>query len=115
MFHTSVPGFDVDALQCVTLDNGNHVRFQADTGAQCNVMPLDVYKRATRDFKLSHVKPGSQRITAYGGSEIKVIGQVRLRVSRGDLKCRLDYKLVDQRGIRPLSMSGKEDSCLPGQ
>ena len=104
MFHTSVPGFDVDASQCVILclDNGNHVRFQEDTGAQCNVMPLDVYKRATQDFKLSHVKLGSQRITAYGGSEIKVTGQVRLRVSRGDFKCRLDCKLVNQRGIRPL-------------
>ncbi len=37
----------------------------------------------------------SQRITAYGGAEIQVIGRVLLRVRCGDFKCRLDCRLVD--------------------
>ena len=37
--------------QCVTLklDSGNYIRFQIDSGAQCNVLPLNMYKRATKD------------------------------------------------------------------
>ena len=29
------------------LSNGNYLRFQVDTGAQCNVVPLDLYKKST--------------------------------------------------------------------
>ena len=73
-----------------------------DTGAQCNVVPLELYKKATKDHKLAHMVPVSQRITAYGGAEIPVIGKAILRVWRGDFGCRLDCKIVDKSNIRPL-------------
>ncbi len=49
-----VDGSRVDDSQCVTLrfENGNYLQFQADMGAQCNVVPLDLYKKATCDYKL---------------------------------------------------------------
>ncbi len=87
----------MDDSQCVTLQLENVI-----PGAQCNVVPLDIYTKATRDYKLSQVKSINQRITAYGGSELHVVGRVLLRVQRGDFKCCLNCKLVDQRGIRPL-------------
>ncbi len=89
---------------CVTLrlENSNYLRFQADTGAQCNVVPLDLYKKATRDYKLKQIKPAKQKITAYGGTTIPVIGQTLLRVWRGDYRCRLDCRIVDTPNIRPL-------------
>ena len=65
-------------------------------------MPLDLYKKATRDYRLSQMKSVSQRITAYGGSELRVIGRVVLRVRHGDSKCRLDCSIANQQGIRPL-------------
>ena len=104
VFQTSASGVSVDDSQCVTLqlDSGHYLQFQVDTGAQCNVVPIDLYKKATKDYKLSQVKPVRQKITAYGGSELRVVGRVLLRVRRGDFKCRLDCKLVGQQGIRPL-------------
>ena len=66
------------------------------------IVPLDLYKKATKDYKLSCVMPGRQTITAYGGSELQVVGRALLRVRRGHLRCRLDCKLVDKQGIRPL-------------
>ena len=105
VYQTSTTGSRVDDSQCVTLklvESGNFLRFQVDTGAQCNVVPLDLYKKATKDYRLAQVKPSSQKITAYGGSELRVVGKVLLRVRRGDVQCRLDCKLVDQQGIRPL-------------
>ena len=104
VFQTHVDGSGVDDSQCVTLrlENGSYLRFQVDTGAQCNVVPLDLYKKATRDHKLQHIKPAKQRITAYGGTTIPVIGQTLLRVWRGDYRCRLDCRIVDTPNIRPL-------------
>ena len=84
------------------LESGNYLRFQVDTGAQCNVVPLDLYRKATKDYKLVQVSPTKPKITAYGGTEIPVVGKVLLRVWRGKFKCRLDCKIVDQENIRPL-------------
>ena len=103
IFQTSAAG-EIDDSQCVTLqlDSGNYLRFQVDTGAQCNVVPLDLYKKATKDFELSQVKPARHTIRAYGGSKLKVVGRALIRVRRGDFRCWLDCKLVDQQGIRPI-------------
>ena len=46
------------------------MRFQADTGTQCNVVPLGVYKRATKDFALALMTPALSQITAYGGTTL---------------------------------------------
>ena len=50
----------VDDSQLVTLqltESGGHIRFQVDTGAQCNVVPLGVYKKATKDAALVNISP----------------------------------------------------------
>ena len=42
----------IDAAQIVTLrlESGNYLRFQIDSGAQCNVIPMSLYEKAiTRD------------------------------------------------------------------
>ena len=73
-----------------------------DTGAQCNVLPVDTYKKATGDKTLSDVTPTSTQVTAYGGATLPVVGSVLLRVWREESKYRLECKLVDSRKIRPL-------------
>ena len=95
---------ELDDSQCVTLklESGNYLRFQVDTGAQCNVVPLVLYKKATRDYCLKKVTPAKQNITAYGGTTIPVCGSTRLRVWRGDYRCKLDCKVVDRDDIRPI-------------
>ena len=104
VFQASVTGNGADDSQFVTLrlENGNYLRFQADTGAQCNVVLLDLYKKATRDYNLKNVSTAKQRITAYGGNTIPVIGQTLLRVWRGNFRCRLDCRIVDAPNTRPL-------------
>ena len=82
------------------LESGNYLRFQVDTGAQCNVVPLQLYKKATEDHQLANMAPVRQRITAYGGTEIPVIGKAILRVWWGNYTCRLDCKIVDKNNIR---------------
>ena len=94
----------LDDSQLVTLKlkSGNSLRFQPDTGAQCNVLPVHLYKKATKDVGLKHVRQYQTAIVAYGGSKIPVVGEVQIRVSRGDNQFLLDCKLVDSTEIRPL-------------
>ena len=104
--------FGVEEISAVTLDDsqlvtlklesGNYLRFQPDTGAQCNVVPLHLYKKATRDFNLLNMTPVSTAIISYGGTSIPILGRVRLRVWHGDFRCFLDCNLVDSKRVRPI-------------
>ena len=99
-----VAAVQLDDSQLVTLKmkSGNYICFQPDTGAQCNVIPLTIYKKATGDVNLSHVTLARTYITAYGGHSLQVAGSVRLKVWWGDYHCKLECKLVDCDNIRPL-------------
>ena len=72
----------LDDSQCVTLklDSGNYIRFQIDSGAQCNVLPLKLYKRATEDVQMNDVIKCQSSIIVFGGSRLTVVGEVRVRV-----------------------------------
>ena len=94
----------LDDSQCVTLklDSGSYIRFQIDSGAQCNVVPLKLYQRATKDVRLKDVNRCQSSILAFGGYRLTVVGEVHVRVWRGDYKCILVCKLVDNDNIRPI-------------
>ena len=81
-----------NCMVTLKLESGNYIRFQADTGSQCNVIPITMYKKATRDFSLAHISPSQTAITAYGGQPIPVAGTVRLKVWRGDYQYKLDCR-----------------------
>lgn len=101
----------LDDSQLVTLhlESRRFIRFQPDTGAQCNVLPLHIYRQATNDKKLEKVKPVQTSLVAYGGSRIKVIGYVVIRVWRGDVSYLLDCRLVGNKEIRPIF---RRKACL---
>ena len=102
----------LDDSQLVTLhlESRRFIRFQPDTGAQCNVLPLHIYRQATNDKKLEKVKPVQTSLVAYGGSRIKVIGYVVIRVWRGDVSyLLLDCRLVGNKEIRPIF---RRKACL---
>ena len=102
VYQTELGSLDDSQTVTVKLESGSYLRFQADTGAQCNVITLTVYKRATKDYHLDNVRPSQQKITAYGGTIIPFCGTTLLRVQRGDYQCKLDCKLVDREDIRPI-------------
>ena len=86
MYQIEVSTVRLDDSQLVTLrlESGNFVRFQPDTGAQCNVLPLHIYKKASKDDKLKKVNRSQASLVAYGGSKIKVMGHVSIPVCRND-------------------------------
>ena len=104
MYQIEVAAVKLDDSQLVTLklESGNFIRFQPDTGAQCNSLPLQVYQKASKDEKLEKVNRTQASLVAYGGSKIKVIGRVSIRVWRNERSCLLDCRLVDSEEIRPI-------------
>ena len=104
VFPTQIAAIGLDDSQFVTLKlkSGNFLRFQIDTGAQCNVIPLTLYKQATDDYNLKQITPGVSQITAYGGTTLPVTGRVLMEVERGTHQYKLDCKLVNCTNIRPL-------------
>ena len=104
MYQIEVAAVKLDDSQLVTLklESGNFIRFQPDTGAQCNSLPLQVYQKASKDEKLEKVNRTQASLVAYGGSKIKVIGRVSIRVWIDERSCLLDCRLVDSEEIRPI-------------
>ena len=61
----SLPVHCLDDSQFITLriKSGSYIRFQVDTGAQCNVLPLDTYKKATGDNTLRLITPTNTEVS----------------------------------------------------
>ena len=70
----SATKLDDSHLVTLRLESGNFIRFQPDTGAQCNVIPLHTYKKAPKDRQLKLVESLKKTLVVYGGAKIKVIG-----------------------------------------
>ena len=80
VFPTEIATVHIDDSQFITL-KGNFMRFQVDTGAQYNVIPLALYKQATEDIHLHNVRPVQSQITAYGGTTLPVVGLIAIKVA----------------------------------
>ena len=94
----------LDDSQLVTLqlESVNFIRFQPDKGAQCSVLPLLVYKRASNDHNLEKVIFVHTALMLYGEAKIKVMGYVTIRVWRNGVTCLLDCCLVESCEVRPI-------------
>ena len=93
---------DDSQLVIPKLESGNYLRFQPNTGDQCNVVPLHLNKKATNDVDLCNVTPVNMVIILYGGTSIPILRTGHLRVWRRDFRCLLDCNLVDSKKVRPI-------------
>lgn len=75
VFNVAAVNLDDSQLVTLKLDSGNYLRFQPDTGAQCNVIPLHLYKKASKDYNLENMTPLKTAISAYGGSNLQLLAK----------------------------------------
>ena len=61
-----------------------YIRFQIDNGADCNVLPLHVYKAATGDHYLKNVIPSKTIVYVHGQIGTPSAGKVKIQVWRGN-------------------------------
>lgn len=74
--------------------NSRPTEMKVDTGAKCDVMPQETFKRVTTGEQ--PVKPNtSSNLVAYGGSKIKTTGMVTLSCSLKEQQHSLLFYIVD--------------------
>ena len=91
--------------QTVTLRvrDKHYIRFQLNSGADCNVLPVHVYKAATGDQQLQKVESSAVSLSGFGKQNVQTVGQVLLRVwrekhighKRATESCVLKFELVE--------------------
>ena len=90
------------SLVTLKVPGGNFIRFEIDTGARCNVLPIHIYKKATSDCDFKRISPAKSSITSYDGGNIPVLGTVKIQVWRGSFTCLLLCRLVESRRCRSI-------------
>ena len=58
----------------------NIVKIQVDTGAQCNILPAEIYIKVTGDTLLQSIKPCKKEIISYTVERRQIAGKVTLPV-----------------------------------
>ena len=104
VFQRGIVHLDESELIALRLESGNYLGFEPDTGAECYVIEVSLYKKATRDYKMENVDPIQSNATGCvrRNAALFVVGQVILKVYRNDTNCRLDCKLVNEETGQPL-------------
>ena len=94
---------DDSQLATLKLESGYYLWIQPDTGAQCNVVPLHLYKKATQDFDLRNLTPVNTAIIPMVVLQFLSSGKfLRVYIWRGDFRCLLVYNLVESKRVRPI-------------
>ena len=71
---------------------GNNIDFEPDTGAQVNILPLNVFNKFYPEEK---VLPTSTVLVAFGGQRIKPVGKVFLKCHNDSISKLFEFILVD--------------------
>ena len=96
----SISGKD-QALVSLTLNGSASVTFQIDTGSSANILPLQDYIRATKDFSKTNIVPKEITLVMHDHSKRKALGSARLKVEHKGNKHELNFVIVDQE-VTPL-------------
>jgi len=68
--------------------DSNSLQLKVDTGAFCNVMPKSVFKRLK--LKDVEIKSCNQKLSSFGGHQLKVLGRISLLV-----ECKRNFSVHD--------------------
>ena len=110
-FYLSVAGVSGGDREMVTLTvfkdaksaTGYEIAFLMDTGAQCNLLPVDVYKQVSGDQHLSFLySRGKSALILVNGEEHPIEGNATLFTSRKGQKPQIEVNAVRGGGYEPI-------------
>ena len=74
--------------------NGQPVKIKIDTGAKCNVITLDIFKRISHNKKIDKTK--AAQLVAYGGDTLTTLGSVNLEVYLLSISHNLQFHFINK-------------------
>ena len=110
-FYLSAAGVGNGGREMVTLTvskeskplSGHDVSFLMDTGAECNLLPLDVYKKVTGDLHLNFLSArGKSVLVLANGDEQPIEGKATVYVSRKGNAHKIEVNVVRGHGYEPI-------------
>ena len=110
-FYLSVAGVSGGDREMVTLTvfkdaksaTGYEIAFLMDTGAQCNLLPVDVYKQVSGDQHLNFLySRGKSALILANGEEHPIDGKATLFASRKGQKRQIEVNVVRGGGYEPI-------------
>ena len=84
------------------------IRFQVDTGSECDVLPSDIYKRVTGDAKLQKLRPCKKVIVSYTGQRRTITDKASLPIWQGTRRKTLNFNIIEGNYQPVLSLN----SCI---
>ena len=81
-------------IHCTTKINGHEVQLKIDTGAKCNVMTLDLFRKMRDGEKIDSSK--SVQLVAHGGHMFSTLGSVNMKCYVNSTGYNLDFQIVDK-------------------
>ena len=90
---TSKPG-NKREICCTMGINGQEVEIKIDTGAKCNVITLDLFKRIRRNENIDQTK--AVQLVAYGGDTLSTLGTAYFEVHMKSMSRNLEFHVVDK-------------------
>ena len=97
--------FSKKDIYCTVSIHSHEPELKIDTGAKCNVMTLNLFKRVRCEEKIDKSK--SVKLIAYGGNTFSILGTVELNYQINSILYKLEFHIV----IKPVtSLLGLKDS-----
>ena len=81
-------------IYCTMEINGQPVEIKIDTGAKCNVITLDIFRRISHNEKIDKTK--AVQLVAYGGDTLTTLGSVNLEVRLPSISRNLEFHVIDK-------------------
>ena len=110
-FYLSAAGVGNGGREMVTLAvskeskplSGHDVSFLMDTGAECNLLPLDVYKKVTGDLHLNFLSARGKSVLVLANEDEQPIeGKATVYVSRKGDAHKIEVNVVRGHGYEPI-------------
>ena len=90
-------------IHCTARVNTQEIRLKIDTGAKCNVLPLDLLKKVQKKETINKAK--AVNLVAYGGERFLTLGTADLQCKIGDTTCLLTFQVLDKQATRSLGLN----------
>ena len=90
-------------IHCTARVNTHEIRLKVETGAKCNVLPLENFKKVQKRETIKKAK--AVNLVAYGGERFSTLGTVDLQCKIGDTTRLLTFQVLDRQATLILGLN----------
>ena len=90
-------------IHCTARVNTHEISKKIDTGAKCNVLLLDLFKKAQKRETINKAK--AVNLVAHGEERFSTLGTADLQCKIGDTTCLLTFQVLDRQATPILGLN----------